>query len=134
MNKYIVLYTPTTGLLDDYKIIEGKSGVDALNNSLPNYMIGKVKRVRGWEEPEYCLQKLEYKDGSNGKDWYRVGSRYWYKYHHPKIYKEKLVETSDTEDLALKDLFDQTHKRIKQKFQVPPIIKVMDDEENAELL
>ena len=134
MNKYIVLYTPTTGLLDDYKIIEGKSGVDALNNSMPVHMIGKVKRVRGWEEPEYCLQKLEYKDGSNGKDWYRVGSRYWYKYHHPKIYKEKLVETSDTEDLALKDLFNQNHKRIKQKFKVPPIIKVRDDKENTELL
>lgn len=29
MNKYIILYTPTTGLFDDYKIIEGKSkGMD----------------------------------------------------------------------------------------------------------
>ena len=84
MNKYIVLYKPDVGLLSDYEIIEGKSGVDALNNHLPLEMVGKVKRVRGWETPEYCLQRLK-EDAGN---MYRTGARYWYKYHHPKIERQ----------------------------------------------
>ena len=83
MNKYALLHTPTSGVFSDIPILEGKSGVDALNNyEQYSHLIGKFRRVRGWETPEYCLQKLVYKDGSKGKDWYRTGSRYWYKYHH----------------------------------------------------
>ena len=89
MNKYIILYEPNKGLLSDYTIISGKTGVEALNKYLPDNYIGVVKRIRAWESEDYIIQKLEYKQGSNGLDWYRVGSRYGYKYHHPNIERIK---------------------------------------------
>lgn len=85
MNKYALLHTPTMGLLSDTIIIEGKSGVDALNTYDGfNHLIGKFKRIRGWETPEYCLQRVIDRDGRL----YAQGSKYWYKYHHPKIERQ----------------------------------------------
>ena len=80
MNKYVLQHTPTMGVFSDTPIIEGKSGVEALNNWLPLHMIGVVKRVRGWEEPEYCLQRIMEIDGEQ-----YLSRKVWYKYHHPKI-------------------------------------------------
>lgn len=86
LNRYILLHTPTAGVFSDTPIIEGKSGVDALNTCEQfSHFIGKFKRVSGWETPEYCLQRVIERDGQL----YSRGNKYWYKYHHPKI--ERIV-------------------------------------------
>jgi len=81
MNNYLILHTPEMGLYDDYIEIKGKTGVEALNNYLPEHWIGKAKRVRARDEPEYCLQKFIVRDGIK----YKAGHKVWYKYHHPTI-------------------------------------------------
>lgn len=82
MNKYALLHTPTMGLLAEIKILEGKSGVDALDNYEGfSHLIGRFRRIRAWETPEYCLQRVIERDGQL----YSQGSKYWYRYHHPKI-------------------------------------------------
>lgn len=83
-NKYVLLHTPTMGLLSDYPLLEGKSGIEALNNYLPAHYIGTVKRIRYGETPEYCLQKITIRDGH----YFSNGHKVWYKYHQPVITKE----------------------------------------------
>lgn len=81
MNGYMVLHTPDMGLYDDYIEIEGRTGVEALDNYLPDHFIGRVKRIRAREVPEYCLQKFVVIDGIK----YSKGHKVWYKYHAPRI-------------------------------------------------
>jgi len=81
MNSYIILYKDGVGLFDDYEIIQGNTGIEAITNYLPDHYIGVVKRKRQHETENFIIQKLVRIDGTM----YRSGSRYGYKYHHPKI-------------------------------------------------
>lgn len=82
--KYIILYRQGMGLLDEYEVIEGKTGIDALNKYLPEHMVGVVKRVRAWEEPDFIIQKFYEKDGRRYSRFPKVG----YTYKHPQITKK----------------------------------------------
>lgn len=87
MKNYIILYEPNKGLLDDYTHIQGKSGVQALNDYLPIHMVGVVKRSRqreiGAGNIDYILQQYIIKDGVKTA----VGHKTCYTYHRPVITK-----------------------------------------------
>lgn len=85
MNKYALLYEPTMGLLDDWKTITGKTGVQAITDYLPDHMFGVVKRSR-WREiqegrVDFILHKYKEVDGFKVS----AGRKVCYTYHHPKI-------------------------------------------------
>lgn len=71
--------------LNNNPFIEGATGNKALDKVLPINMIGVIKRVRAWEEPDFVLQKLVGKVHRETNGGYIVG----YKYHHPTISKEQ---------------------------------------------
>jgi hypothetical protein len=64
--------------------IDGATGNRALDSALPDHMIGKVKRVRAWEEPDFILQQVVKRSGET----LISGPRCGYKYHHPTITRE----------------------------------------------
>lgn len=63
--------------------IEGATGNKAIDSVLPLHMIGLVKRVRAWEEPDFILQKINKFTRREVSGGYVVG----YKYHQPTITK-----------------------------------------------
>lgn len=71
-----------TGLIKD-TFLNGKSGTAALDSALPVHMIGKVRRRREWEEPDFILQKLVKRVGV-----LEGGLICGYKYHKPTITRE----------------------------------------------
>lgn len=64
-----------------HPFITGISGVGAINESLPDHMIGIVKRVRQWERPDFILQQVIRHAGETVTS----GPRCGYKYHKPII-------------------------------------------------
>ena len=80
------------GLLDDWKTIEGKTGVEAIENYLPDHMIGKVKRSR-WREiqagkVDFILHKYKEIEGVK----ISAGRKVCYTYHHPKIERVSMLK------------------------------------------
>lgn len=61
--------------------ISGKNGVGAINDCLPPNMIGIVKRVRQWEQPDFILQRVIHRAGET----FKSGPQCGYKYHKPII-------------------------------------------------
>lgn len=61
--------------------ISGKSGVDAIEQHLPDHMIGKVRRRREWEQPDFILQRVIQRAGET----FKSGPECGYKYHKPVI-------------------------------------------------
>ena len=87
MRQYLVIKS-IAGTINSGSIntsfIDGTNGNSALNNALPDHMIGKVKRVRAWEEPDFILQRVIKRSGET----LLAGPVCGYKYHHPTITRQ----------------------------------------------
>lgn len=82
MNTYLVAFD--RDMLIKATTIRGKSGTAALDEALPVHMIGKVKRVRAWDDADFKLQRIVKKAGQ----YQTAGPCVGYKYHHPRIIKQ----------------------------------------------
>jgi hypothetical protein len=87
---YVILYKTNGGLLDNYEYIEGKTGVDALTNYLPDHMVGVIKKSTQREinsgNISFILQKYVDIEGIK----YARGHKTCYTYHKPYIEKLKM--------------------------------------------
>jgi len=81
MNTYLIVNNNTKVLIPSF--IKGSTGIAALEEKMPVHFIGRIKRIRAWEEPDYILRKITKNFGNSSE-----GPAIGYKYHKPTITRE----------------------------------------------
>jgi len=81
MCKFLIVRNETFIKLPEF--IKGRTGIAALEKNMPDHLIGRIKRIRAWDQPDYILRKVSEVSGKNS-----VGPAIGYKYHKPTITRQ----------------------------------------------
>jgi len=81
MSQWLVVRNETFIKLPAF--IEARTGIAALEKNMPDHLIGRIKRIRAWDKPDYTLRKVSKVSGKTS-----VGPAIGYKYHKPTITRQ----------------------------------------------
>jgi len=81
MCKFLIVQNNTILIFPTF--IEARTGIAALEKNMPDHLIGRIKRIRAWDKPDYILRKVSEVSGKTS-----VGPAIGYKYHKPTITRQ----------------------------------------------